>query len=114
TGSQAGNLLASTVDFVLWYARSKDKTKYRQLYNQRIAGHVSSDRYDQIELSDGSERCLTKEELTCSGGIPEGRIFRQTSLISSGQASQEQIFYFQGRKFGPGSGSHWKTTLPGM
>jgi adenine-specific DNA-methyltransferase len=114
TGSQAGNLLASTVDFVLWYARSKDKTKYRQLYNQRIAGHVSSDRYDQIELSDGSERRLTKEELTRSGGIPEGRIFRQTSLISSGQASQEQIFYFQGRKFGPGSGSHWKTTLPGM
>jgi len=114
TGSQAGNLLASTVDFVLWYARSKDKTKYRQLYNQRIAGHVSSDRYDQIELSDGSERRLTKEELTRSGGIPEGRIFRQTSLISSGQASQEQIFHFQGRKFGPGSGSHWKTTLPGM
>ncbi|MGE6696351.1 site-specific DNA-methyltransferase [Hyphomonas sp. NPDC076900] len=114
TGSQAGNLLASTVDFVLWYARSKDKTKYRQLYNQRIAGHVSSDRYDQVELPDGSERRLTREELTRSDETPEGRIFRQTSLISSGQASQEQIFYFDGRKFGPGSGSHWKTTIPGM
>jgi adenine-specific DNA-methyltransferase len=114
TGSQAGNLLASTVDFVLWYAHYKDKVKYRQLYNQRIAGHVSSDRYDQIELPDGSERRLTREELTRSGELQEGRIFQQTSLISSGEASQEQIFDFEGRKFRPGSGSHWKTTIPGM
>ena len=114
TGSQAGNLLASTVDFVLWYAKSKPNTKYRQLYNERIAGHVSSDRYDQIEISDGTDRRLTREELSRIVEIPEGRIFQQTSLISSGQASQEQKFHFQARDFSPGSGSHWKTTIPGL
>ncbi len=114
TGSQAGNLLAATVDFVLWYSRSKEKTKYRQLYNERIAGHVSSDRYDQIELTDGTERRLSSEELNRIGEIPEGRIFRQTSLISSGQASQEQKLQFQKRNFLPGSGSHWKTTIRGL
>ena len=46
TGSQAGNLLAKTVDFVVWYAKSITVVKYRQLYLGRIAGHVSSDRYD--------------------------------------------------------------------
>jgi hypothetical protein len=50
TGSQAGNLLANTVDFLLWFAKSKPTVKYRQVYNERVAGHVSSDRYDQIEL----------------------------------------------------------------
>ena len=61
TGSQASNLLANTVDFVLWYARTKKKVKYRQLYSDRTAGHVSSDRYDQIELDDGEERRLKRD-----------------------------------------------------
>nr|WP_246741884.1 site-specific DNA-methyltransferase [Rhodomicrobium udaipurense] len=114
TGSQAANLLAATVDFVVWYARSKSNVKYRQLYNVRVAGHVSSDRYDQIELLNGEDRRLTRDELNRTANIPCGRIFRHTSLISSGQASQEQILAFHGRKFTPGSGSHWKTTINGM
>jgi adenine-specific DNA-methyltransferase len=113
TGSQAGNLLAATVDFVLWYARSKTQVKYRQLYNTRVAGDVSSDRYDQIELEDGTDRRLSQDELLRIV-IPQGRIFQQTSLISSGQVSQEQKFSFQQRDFYPGPGSHWKTTVTGL
>jgi adenine-specific DNA-methyltransferase len=114
TGSQATNLLAATVDFVLWYARSKMQAKYRQLYEERVAGHVSSDRYDQIELEGGMERRLTRDELLRVDGIPEGRIFQHTSLVSSGPASKEQKFSFQARDFFPGSGSHWKTTISGL
>ncbi len=114
TGSQAGNLLATTVDFIIWYARNRSNVKYRQLYNARIAGDVSSDRYDQIELADGSERRLTRDELLRTAEIPEGRIFRHTSLISSGQSSGEQVFFFEGRSFRPTQGSHWKTNLKGL
>jgi adenine-specific DNA-methyltransferase len=114
TGSQAGNLLANTVDFIVWFAKSKENVKYRQLYNERVAGQVSSDRYDQIELSDGTERRLKREELNRSISLPEGKIFRQTSLISSGQSSTEQVFEFQGRSYRSGSSNHWKTTLNGL
>jgi adenine-specific DNA-methyltransferase len=114
TGSQAANLLANTVDFVLWFAKCKQQTKYRQLYNDRVAGHVSSDRYDQIELCDGQERRLKREELERRVPLPGGRIFQHTSLISSGVASTEQVFSFQGRKFIPGPVSHWKTTMFGL
>ncbi|MEB1632453.1 site-specific DNA-methyltransferase [Xanthomonas campestris] len=114
TGSQASNLLANTVDFVLWYARTKKKVKYRQLYSDRTAGHVSSDRYDQIELDDGEERRLKRDELDRKVEIPPGRIFRQTSLISSGQASSEQIFVFQNKQYRPGASNHWKTTVSGL
>ena len=41
TGGQASALLASTVDFVIWYARSKSVVKYRQLYSDRRQGHTS-------------------------------------------------------------------------
>ena len=51
TGSQAGTLLANTVDFLLWFSKSKPAVKYRQIYNERVAGQVSSDRYDSVTLS---------------------------------------------------------------
>jgi len=114
TGSQSASLLANTVDFVLWYARTKEKVKYRQLYTQRTAGHVSSDRYDQIELEDGEERRLKRDELERKVEIPPGRIFRQTSLISSGQASSEQIFEFRNKSYRSGTSNHWKTTVAGL
>ena len=114
TGSQAGTLLANTVDFLIWFAKSKPTVKYRQIYNERVAGHVSSDRYDQIELPGGIERRLKREELERQVALPDGRIFRHTSLISSGLASTEQVFKFEGRDFRPGSSSHWKTTVVGL
>ncbi len=117
TGSQSGTLLANTVDFILWYAKSnnpKEYSKYRQLYNSRITGHVSSDRYDQIELEDGTERRLSKAEIERLVDLPDGRIFRHTSLISSGQSSIAQPFSFQGRMYNPSGGSHWKTTVKGL
>lgn len=114
TGSQAANLLAVTVDFVIWYAKDKTSIKYRQLYEKRIAGHVSSDRYDQIELSIGNERRLRRDEILRQIEIPKGRIFQHTSLISSGQGSAESKFIFQSKIFTPSSNNHWKTTLAGL
>jgi adenine-specific DNA-methyltransferase len=114
TGSQAAALLANTVDFIVWYAKSRKSAKYRQLYAERVPGDVSSDRYDQIELQNGRERRLTRSELTRASSIPDGRIFRHTSLISSGQAGKDQTIFVCGRRFLPGAGSHWKTAPAGM
>lgn len=114
TGSQAGNLLASTVDFIVWFSKSKPNVKYRQLYAARTAGHVSSDRYDQIELKNGLARRLNRDELARKVELPEGNVFRQTSLISSGKSSTEQAFDFQGKTYRAGASNHWKTTLSGL
>ena len=114
TGSQVANLLGGTVDFLLWYARSKEQVKYRQLYNQRVAGHFSSDRYDQIELPNGTERRLSKDELSRIVSMPEGKVFQHTSLLAPGLSSHDQTFLFEGRKFTPGTNGNWKTTLSGM
>ena len=114
TGSQASALLASTVDFILWFSKSKERVKYRQLYEARVAGHVSSDRYDQVELQDGTERRLSRDELNRRVSIENGRIFQHTSLISSGQASTTQPSFFHGKEYQPAIGSHWKTATTGL
>ena len=114
TGSQASALLASTVDFILWFSKSRARVKYRQLYEVRVPGHVSSDRYDQVELQDGTERRLSRDELSRRVSVKDGLIFRHTSLISSGQASTTQPFIFHGKEYQPAIGSHWKTATTGL
>ncbi len=114
TGSQAANFIANTVDFILWFAKSAENAKYRQIYDTRVAGQVSLDRYDQIEFPDSTERRLSKEELRREVDLPDGRVFRHTSLISSGEASEKQPFVFQKKTYRPSAGSHWKTTTAGL
>ena len=114
TGSQAGNLLATTVDFLLWFAKSKQRVRYTQMYLPRVAGHVSSDRYDQIELDDATERRLTGPELDRIAALPPGRVFQHTSLISTGASMAPAAFMFEGFSFLAGASNHWKTTTEGL
>ena len=106
TGGQSSDLLGSTVDFIAWYAKNKDQVKYRQLYLQRAAGDLSLTRYDYIELPDRSERRFSPAELNRQTGIPEGRAFQYTSLISAGPTSTDQDFGFRGRTYTPKADSH--------
>ncbi len=114
TGSQSSSLIANTVDFVLWYGKNIDQIKYRQLFLNRTAGHVSSDRYDQIEVDIGFDRRLSRDEILRNVPLPNGRVFQHTSLISSGASSEISRFNFQGKGYVAGASNHWKTTVLGM
>jgi DNA methylase len=111
TGSQETALLGTTVDYLLWYAKNRGAVSehYRQLYLPRKAGDLSLDRYDHIELLDGTVRRLTAAELRGDLPIPEGRRFRTTSLLSDGETGTPQDFEFGGKVYRPRSGNHWKT-----
>jgi adenine-specific DNA-methyltransferase len=114
TGSQEGALLGATVDFLVWYAKEKAKVKYRQLYLPRTQGDKSFTRYDFIELPEGASRRLTRAELFGQTGIPVGKAYRYTSLISDGKSATDQIFEFRKRIFEPKATSHWKTSVTGL
>jgi adenine-specific DNA-methyltransferase len=114
TGGQESDLLPVTVDFLVWYAKDREKVKYRQLYLDRQVGTLASNRYDYIQLADGSERRLSRQEILREVDLPPGRVLQHTSLISSGPASQTQDFAFGGRTFLPKMDSHWKTTIAGL
>ncbi len=114
TGSQEGTLLGATVDFLIWYAKAKPTVKYRQLYLPRSQGDKSFTRYDFIESPDGPFRRLTRDELFGQAGIPVGKAYRYTSLISDGKSATDQVFEFRLRKFEPKATSHWKTSVAGL
>lgn len=114
TGGQESSLLASTVDFLVWYAKSKANVKYHQLYLERAPGDKSFTRYDFVEIADGSDRRLSKAELFGAAPLSEGKQFQYTSLISDGQSAGDSTFMFREREFRPKPTSHWKTTVEGL
>src|SRR5262249_15963286 len=44
--------IPSIADFILCYARQKDRAKYRQLYVSKTSEDDTAERYDQVELTD--------------------------------------------------------------
>ncbi|MBR0075759.1 MAG: site-specific DNA-methyltransferase, partial [Synergistaceae bacterium] len=112
-GSQAANLIASTTDYLIWYAKNKEQIKYYQLFVNRKIGSASFDMYNNLELEDGTIIRLTTEQM--QKNILNGRKFQLTPLYSDGETnSSTEPLIFEGKKFFPPVGKHWKTTIEGM
>jgi adenine-specific DNA-methyltransferase len=109
TGYQSSSLLPSNFDYLLWYARQKDRVKFRQLHVSKLdsSAFVGQDLW--ADLSDGTRRRLSTEEaLRLPEPIEGARVFRHKLAESSGAAAAPQPFEFSGRKLLPKPGKHWE------
>ncbi|MGY3420326.1 adenine-specific DNA-methyltransferase [Bradyrhizobium sp. F1.13.4] len=118
TGGQETSAIPNVSDYILWYAKSADRLKYRQLYHRKEigVGEGSGQRYDRLSLSNGGRRSLTREEREGHSDLPQGaRAYQLTSLISSGvRTNTTASWQFQGREYHSGATSNWKTSLVGL
>jgi adenine-specific DNA-methyltransferase len=106
------NLLSSTNDYVLWYARDLARCKYNQLYRPKEVGGTAAGQYNWVELADGTRRAIAQGEVIGDGG----RVFQHDNLTSqTTREAQTTVFSvpFDGRSFVPGRGG-WKTNSSGM
>ncbi|MEQ8847994.1 site-specific DNA-methyltransferase [Botrimarina sp.] len=115
-GSFAGgtNLLASVYDYVLWYGRDKEQTKYRQLHHAKELAGTGGGQYTRILASDGTVRRVTDREQI--KGVADGRVFRGDNLTSqTTRVGQTTVFpvAVKGATFRPSKGG-WKTNAVGM
>jgi len=115
-GSFAGgtNVLAAVTSYLLWYARSIDHVKYRQLHLAKTSASVP---YGLVRDIDGVERRASTNESTDPSLLPEGsRLFTPGDLTSqTTRVGQTTVFPVElaGRVFSPRSGG-WKTNREGM
>ena len=115
TGGLPGKLLSRTIDYIIWYCKNKENVKYHQLFLQREMGDTSLDRYDNIELENGTSRRLTRNELLGIEPLPRGKRFRAVSLFSQGENEKSRFeFEFQGIKQKPIPGRSWATGVEGL
>lgn len=110
------NTLPGSADFILWYSKDVQRTRYYQLYIRKSLLEEGGDHYRTLLFADGRQRRLHDEELKDPSLLPtDARVMQVDNLISQGYSgSLSQNFEFEGRAFSPGSSSHWKTTLKGL
>jgi len=85
TASQGSGFLGRTNDYILWYAKNKPGTKFRQLYFAKQPGEEGAAEYKRVESENWQYRPATSDELTDFSLLPNGdRIFATYSLFSAG------------------------------
>lgn len=115
-GSQTGTLaLAAVAGYVLWYGRTREALKYRQLYVEKLDGGSSEARYSLLRLADGTDRRMTTSEIGDPSSLPDGaRRFSPDSLVSQSPRNDGQFPVEVGDKtFVPATG-YWKSNREGM
>lgn len=112
TTGQTDNLLAQVSDYLLWYGKKKEQTKYRQLLLEKEPGGVGSGAYRKIRWPDGTSRAATKEELNGIETLPkEGKLYRADTLTSQSPGTRYPV-KVEGRIFNPKG--YWKTQESSM
>jgi len=88
TGGSSANTLPEVADYLIWYAKDKKLTKYRQLYEPLTRTDVIEffSWHVMVELPDGECRKPTPEEyFDPDRHLPKGsRIYRRMPLDSQG------------------------------
>jgi adenine-specific DNA-methyltransferase len=109
TSSATSDILAGTSDYLVWYAKSKDHVKYRQLYFDKEFGGLGGSGYTWIQLPDGTRRRMEPGELPEDLG---GRLLTLDNLTSQRPPGDFPVV-FNGRTIRPNRG-YWKTGTAGM
>ena len=120
TSGSSAKTLPQVADYLLWYAKDKERLKYRQLYEpltrREIIEFFSS--YAMVELQDGTCRKLTPMECFAPDKhLPKGaRIYKRTSLDSQGVSTtgRSEPYVWNGRTFTCARGAQWRVSSEGM
>ena len=109
TSGYATNFLTGVCDYILWYAKDRQVTKFRQPYNKKEAGETGATKYNRILLADYKIRSMTPSERSDPSTIPtDAKVWVDDNLTSQG--NPQFAFSCNGKTF---SGTY-KTTPDGM
>ena len=122
TTSATNDMLAGVADYVAWFARNREKAKYRQIYRKKEVGGDGSEHYGGVLLADGSRRPATQEERSGRALLPVGAYLYTADQLQSAGMGREKgegaASWFrvssEGRTFTPTMQSRWKTNEAGM
>lgn len=110
SGLASADSLAVSCDYLLWYAKDREKVRYFQLYLEREPLGEEAAIYAHVELANGTRRPMTRAERQGGEQLPSGaRRYRLDNLTKPGPGSRF-TFEFEGRQFDPGK--RWWGSTP--
>ncbi len=113
TTTQSGDFLADTNDYLLWYAKRKDRAKFRALQQEREGFDWVN--YDYVLSSDLRLRRMSKDEKQGREALSDGeRVYRRSPLTSTSASESTLVpFEFEDSTYSPGKGG-WKSNPVGL
>ena len=116
TGGQSASLIASVFDVILWYAKKRDRVKYRAIYSSKRPGEEGATNFDWVEEDGFIRRKLSDDELEelRISGAKERIVLQPYPMFSEGSSDTDRIFAWRNIEFKPSASSHWKTTGDGI
>jgi adenine-specific DNA-methyltransferase len=110
-------MLSEVSDFLLWYARDKEraKTKYRSLFLPRGELADNPD-FNRVLEPDGSSRMLRAEERADPSLLPkDARVYKRDNPTSQGYSPHKTVpLDINGRSIPCPSNRHWLLRVEGM
>jgi adenine-specific DNA-methyltransferase len=105
------DVLAAVTDYVVWFAKKKDRIKYRQLYREKVLGEEGTTQYVSYRDRDAmTDLRLGKVE----GVALDENVFASDNLTSpTGAVTTTFMEFVDGQGFQPKKGG-WKTNQAGM
>ena len=115
TTGQTSRLLAQSNDFLLWYSKSIEKTKFRQLALPKEPGRQGGTGYRFVLTPELMEKPFDGTIRTGDRLFMKGDVTSQRQGRASGEGSAMHFpVICQGRSFVPKGGRGWSTTERGM
>ena len=113
TSPLSSGYVARISDYVIWFSKCREQTKFRRLFEIKAYGGGSM--YSRLQMEDGTRRLMSRAERNGVAGLPDGsRVFAPDNTRSSGYT--ESCFYpVKVNGFGyPPQAYSWKTHEDGM
>lgn len=115
TSGRSGAFLDAVSDRLLWYAKDQDRVKYRALWKPRSDRTLSA-QYTMLELTDGTVRRATGDEIAGQVELPNGAArFMADNMSSTGESEEGSApFDLSGAEYRLPPNTHWKTHREGL
>lgn len=122
TSGSTADFIPGSCDYVLWYGKNREATKFRQVFVEKEVGSEGATGYGKVEFPSGEKRNLTDEEIDRPQALVSGaEIFAGDNITSQSMGREKgegAASWFtvsvEGRDFTPGSKARWKTNEEGM
>ena len=105
----------SSCNFLIWYSKSFQNMKYRDIFRRKGIEDDVGGRYRRIQTCEFTRRPMSKEERRDPSMLPSGaNVYRHDNLTSqSGGTKSSFVVKLNGLEFVPNRG-FWKTNVTGM